>query len=216
MRLTAKLLGLLSLAILNGCGSLSNLSQIELPGRESSLSGWSSQDDEIEENNGLPPIPVRNAARNKGGSTQTAGKDGEKKQALLSLPKLPDLADVKIFTAAPAEPSRITQWEEKPVAVYTKLARQIHTCWLNAAAPKLKDHGFYAEVGAGDSNEAVINIYKKDQNGKRGLQALRIEIHGNISGSTVEAKNRRLEKSQEFAFREDLTRWAQGNQNCQI
>ncbi len=197
---------LLLFLLLSGCGGASGLSQIGLGEPGGSLSGWASAGEASENADGAPPLPERNAARS------GVGRDGGDRPLL----SLPSLASAEIFTAASAEPSAITQWREKPVGVYTILAKQIYACWLNAAAPKLEDHGLHAEVGAGGTEDATIIIYKKDNNGKRGLQALRIEIQPSISGSTVEAKNRRLDKSQELGFRSDLARWSEGSQECAI
>lgn len=215
MKMKATLCGLISAAMLAGCGSLSNLPQFELSDAGSSLTSFDSTDDNadpvaVADDGSTPPLPVRNTGR-AGGNNDT--KTAANNQPLLSLPSI---EDVEIFTAAPAEPSTVSEWNIKPVAVYTKLAKQIHACWLNPAAPKLKDHSFHAEVGSGNAQDASITLFKKNEDGRRGLQAFRIEIQGTLSGSSVEAKNRRLEKSQDFAFRADLIRWAEGREECQI
>ena len=157
------------------------------------------------------PLPVRNALR---AGVQTASVEEKDGGGLFSLPDLPDVA--ALAAAAPAEPSGVSQWEESPVGVYTVLARQIHSCWLNPAAPKLDNHGLHAEVAAGNADKATIIVYQKNEEGRRGSQVLRIEIHGELSGSSVEAKNRKLDKTQDFAFREDIARWSRGDQQCSV
>lgn len=217
MRKMAKLWGLACVLILSGCANLSSIPDIQLPGSGESLVDWGGADDAASDEqlagNGAPPLPQRNIARTGAGSTRhAANASGGADGPLLSLP---NLEDVEIFTAATAEPSRITSWDQKPVAVYTRLAKQIHSCWLNAAAPKLENHGFHAEVESGNAKKASIIIFQKHE-GRRGLQSFRIEVHGTIGGSSVEAKNRRLEKSQDLAFRADISRWAQGDYTCAI
>src|SRR5690606_24726270 len=145
------------------------------------------------------PLPVRNSLR-AGVATASAEKSGG---GLFALPKLPQLPDVEALAAAaaPIEPSSVSQWEENPVGVYTVLARQIHSCWLNPAAPKLDNHGLHAEVASGNADKATIVVYQKNEEGRRGSHVFRIDIHGEFSGSSVEAKNRKLEKKQDFSFR---------------
>lgn len=202
--------GLLMVTLLSGCsGGLANLSDLNLT-QTGSLSEWAAEDDaEASEEEGIP-LPVRNVRR---AGVKTADAGQKQGGGLFSLPTLPDVEDL---AAAPAEPSHVTQWKENPVGVYTVLARQIHSCWLNAKAPKLKNHGLHAEVASGNADTATIVIYKKDEQGRRGAQVFRIEIQSEFSGSSVEAKNRKLDKTQDFAFREDLVRWSRGDQQCAI
>ncbi len=208
MRGNLILCGILMTALLGGCSGLPSLSNLDVT-HTGSLSEWAADDNATDAEEGMP-LPVRNVLR-AGVKTADAGQDHDG-----GLFSLPDLSDVKLPAAAPAEPSRITQWKEKPVGVYTVIARQIYSCWLNAKAPKLQNHGLQAEVASGDADKATIVIYQKDKEGRRGLQAFRIEIHSEFSGSSVEAKNRRLDKAQDFAFREDLARWSNGDQQCSI
>jgi hypothetical protein len=206
------LCGLVTAALLAGCGGLSNLSDLNV-GSTGSLSQLPEDEFSRDSEEGMP-LPVRNALR-AGVETASAEKNGG--GGLFSLPDLPDLPDVEaLAAAAPAEPSSVSQWEENPVGVYTVLARQIHSCWLNPAAPKLDNHGLHAEVAAGNADKATIIVYQKNEEGRRGSQVFRIEIHGEFSGSSVEAKNRKLDKTQDFAFREDIARWSRGDQQCSV
>lgn len=209
MRRYIILCGLLGTVSLTGCGGLSSLPDLDVTQTGSLYEeGADEQPADLEEE-GMP-LPVRNALR-AGVKTAEAGQsDGG---GLFSIPELPD---VEVLATASAEPSRITKWKENPVGVYTVLARQIYSCWLNAQAPKLKNHGLHAEVAAGNADKAVILIYKKNKQGRRDLNVFRIEIHGEFSGSSVEAKNRKLNKKQDFAFREDIARWSGGGKQCGI
>jgi hypothetical protein len=196
--------------LLGGCGSLSNLSDLDVA-QTGGLSDLAADENADDADEGMP-LPVRNTLRAGVKTAEAGGSDGG---GLFSLPKI-DLPDVADLAAAPAEPSRISRWEDTPVGVYTVLARQIHSCWLNASSPKLENHGLHAEVAAGNADEATIIIYQKNEEGRRGLQSFRIEIHGEFSGSSVEAKNRKLDRAQDMAFREDLARWSKGDQQCSI
>lgn len=198
-------------ALLAGCGSLSTLPDLAA-GSTGSLSQLPEEEITTDSEEGMP-LPVRNALRT---NVETASAE-KKGGGLFSLPSLPDLPDVEaLAAAAPAEPSGVSQWEESPVGVYTVLARQIHSCWLNPAAPKLDNHGLHADVAAGNADKATIIVYQKNEEGRRGSQVFRIEIHSDLSGSSVEAKNRKLDKTQDFAFREDIARWSRGDQQCRV
>lgn len=202
MEARARVWCILLIAILGGCSQNAGLQQFSqlLPGTGDEA--VADADIAEEETAGGPPLPVRNARR--------AGSADETKQAGLSLP---NLADVKIFTASAYAPDT-TQWDGRPVPVYTRLAQQIRTCWLTPGAPKLPDHGFHAEAGAGDADEAKIILYKKAEDGRRGLQAFSLTIDGKLTGSTVRAQNRKLDKKLDQAFKSDLVRWSKGDQSC--
>jgi hypothetical protein len=197
----------LLIALLGGCSQNAGLQQFSqlLPGggEETATEAESPEEDPA----GGPPLPERNARR--AGVAESAS-EGETEQAGLTLP---NLSDVKLFTASAHAPDT-TQWDEKPVLVYTRLAQQIRACWLTPAAPKLPDHGFHAEVGPGDPDEAKIILYKKAEDGRRGLQAFSLTIDGQLTGSTVRALNRKLDNKLDQAFKSDLARWSKGDQNC--
>jgi hypothetical protein len=197
----------LLIALLGGCSQNAGLQQFSqlLPGggEETAAEAESVEEDPA----GGPPLPERNARR--AGVAESAS-EGETEQAGLTLP---NLSDVKLFTASAHAPDT-TQWDEKPVLVYTRLAQQIRACWLTPAAPKLPDHGFHAEVGPGDPDEAKIILYKKAEDGRRGLQAFSLTIDGQLTGSTVRALNRKLDNKLDQAFKSDLARWSKGDQNC--
>jgi hypothetical protein len=197
----------LLIPLLGGCSQNAGLQQFSqlLPGggEETAAEAESPEEDPA----GGPPLPERNARR--AGVAESAS-EGETEQAGLTLP---NLSDVKLFTASAHAPDT-TQWDEKPVLVYTRLAQQIRACWLTPAAPKLPDHGFHAEVGPGDPDEAKIILYKKAEDGRRGLQAFSLTIDGQLTGSTVRALNRKLDNKLDQAFKSDLARWSKGDQNC--
>ncbi len=211
-----KLCGFVLIAALSGCAQNLSVPQFSVFGGGNDSDGIETaslgEDGTAEPGSGDgPPLPVRNLVRKTDGDTQTASSsdNGETQQAGLALP---NLSDVKLFTATAYAP-KITQWDDPPITVYTQLAQQIRACWFKPAAPKLTNHGFHADVAPG-STSATIIIYQKDPNGKRGLQAFRISIDSNLTGSTVTAQNRRLDKPLDVSFRGDLASWASGGRDC--
>lgn len=209
MAVATKLFGLLLVAILGGCSAGGGLPQIALLGPGGAGAPLQAEDyDEADLADG-PPLPVRNASRVQ--AARSGAAQGEKKQPGFSLAKL---TDVKLFTAAAPAPDT-TQWKDKPVIVYTQIAQKIRTCWMTPGAPKLPNHRFHAEVAAGNADDAKIILYQEAANGRRGLQAFRILINETTAGSVVKAENRRLDKKLNEDFKKDLSRWAQGSQNCQ-
>jgi hypothetical protein len=152
---------------------------------------------------GGPPLPERNARR----VAQAAQRPESRQSGGLSLAAL---ADVKILSAAPTV-SDASEWEGRPVAVYSQLAQQIRSCWLTPGASKLPGHGFHAEVAAGDPSEAKIILYEKAPDGKRGLQTYRLVIESRGSSSSlVKAENRKVDAKLDQTFKADLARWAGG------
>lgn len=205
------LCGILLTVLPGGCGGVSSLPDLDVT-QTGTLSEPVADENAAEladaTEEGMP-LPVRNTIR-AGIIAEAEQSDGE---GLFSLPDLPDVEDL---ATASAEPSIITQWKETPVGVYTILARQIHSCWLNVQAPKLKNHGLHAEVASGNADKALIVIYKKNKEGRRDFSVFRIEIHSGFTGSSVEVQNRKLNKDQDFEFREDIARWSQGDQQCGV
>jgi hypothetical protein len=199
---------LLAVAALSGCAQsagLLNLSVLQ-PSEEGTPSPSTDTPASVENSKGLP-LPERSARRV---AQARPAAPAEPKQGGLSLAAL---ADVKILTAS-TDAADTSEWEARPVVVYTQLAQQIRSCWLKPGASKLPGHGFHAEVGAGDPDQAKIILYEKAPDGKRGLQAFRLLIDGRSSGAIVKAENRKLDKKLDQTFKTDLVRWAQGKREC--
>jgi hypothetical protein len=220
MRAVAGLVGIALVTGLGGCASMSGLPDVSVFGGGQAEAPASTPESAGVEVANAPPLPARNLNKRqpKPGKQLAAAPapapapapPKEEKQAALSLPSL---SDVKLFNAAAYAPDQ-TNWEGGPIAVYTQLAQQIRLCWLMPGKTKLTNHGFHAEVSPDDSNIAKIVIFEKDPEGKRGVQAFRINITGGSGGSTVESENRRLDKSLEAAFKADLVRWSKGDPSC--
>lgn len=224
MRAVASLSGMALVATLSACAPVSGFPDMSLFGggkaETTAASGPEAAGVKIA---GAPPLPARDlrkrkakpetqiasAARPKGEKSKEE-KPKDEKQTSLALPGLPD---VKLFAAAAYAPDSVN-WDGAPVAVYTQLAQQIRACWLTPGKSKLTNHGFHAEVSPNDSNNAKIIIYEKDPQGKRGVQAFRINISGGSSSSTVQSENRRLDPTLDVAFKADLARWSKGDQGC--
>lgn len=163
----------------------------------------------VTDGKGGPPLPERNARRV--AQAQAARPAEARQSGGLSLSAL---TDVKILSA-PATVSDSSEWEGRPVAVYSQLAQQIRSCWLTPGASKLPGHGFHADVAAGDPSEAKIILYEKAPDGKRGLQAYRLVIEGRgSSNSFVKAENRKVDAKLDQSFKADLARWAGGRREC--
>ena len=224
MRAVASLSGLALLAALSACAPMSVLPDMSLFGGGNAETTAATGPDaaSVEAAAAAPPLPTRDVRKRrvKPGRQLASGprpkeekpseeKPTEEKQASLGLPGLPD---VKLFANAAYAPDSVN-WDGAPVAVYTQLAQQIRACWLAPATTKLTKHGFHAEVSP-DSSNAKIVIYEKDPQGKRGVQAFRINISGGGGGSSVQSENRRLDKTLDVAFKADLARWSKGNQGC--
>jgi hypothetical protein len=223
MRAVASLSGLALLAALSACAPMSVLPDMSLfGGGNADTAAATGPETASVEVAAAPPLPTRDLRKRrvKQGTQLASGprpkeekpneeKPAEDRQASLALPGLPD---VKLFAAAAYAPDSVN-WDGAPVAVYTQLAQQIRACWLAPTTTKLTKHGFHAEVSP-DSSNAKIVIYEKDPQGKRGVQAFRINISGGSSGSSVQSENRRLDKTLDVAFKADLARWSKGNQGC--
>jgi hypothetical protein len=206
--------------VLSGCAASGGLSQL-------SLLGGGATEPETEAEAGAPqevtsaeapPIPLRNARikRAKPSAQLASGPAPEAPKAERTAGlSLPNLSDVKIFTASTQAPDS-SSWEGAPIAVYTQLAQEIRACWFTPGTTQLTKHGFHAEVSPNDADHATIIIYEKDPEGRRGVQAFRIAIDGGLSGSTVRGENRRLDKTLEAAFKADLVRWSKGGQGCKV
>jgi hypothetical protein len=220
MRAIATLMGFALAASLGAC-SQSGLPDVSLFGapEQAAAEAASPAAEEGTVVANAPPLPVREERRRKAGAKKPAGSapaeavaasEEAPKQAGLSLPSL---GDVKIF-APTAYAADTAQWEQDPVGVYSVLAQQIRACWLKPGATQLPDHGFHADVEPGDKDVTIV-IFKKDENGRRGLLTFRIQINGDLGGgSTVRAENRRLDAKMDLAFKADLARWAKGKANC--
>jgi hypothetical protein len=223
MRAVASLSGMVLVATLSACAPMSGLPDMSLFGGGNAETTASSEPEAVGvEVAAPPPLPARDLRKRKvkRGTQLASGarpkneklkeeKPKEEKQASLVLPGLPD---AKLFAAATYAPESVN-WDGAPLAGYTQLAQQIRACWLAPATTKLPKHGFHAEVSP-DSSNAKIVIYEKDPQGKRGVQAFRINISGGSSGSAVQSENRRLDKALDVAFKSDLARWSKGEQGC--
>lgn len=222
MRAVASLSGIVLVAALGACAPVSGLPEVSLFGGggtpETTAASGPEAPGVAVETAAAPPLPARDLRKRKtkpgtqlaSGQRPQEEKPKEEKQASLALPALPD---VKLFAATAYAPDSVN-WDGAPVAVYTQLAQQIRACWLTPGKTKLTNHGFHAEVSPNDLSNAKIIIYEKDPEGKRGVQAFRIDISGGSDSSTVRSENRRLDKTLDVAFKADLARWSKGEQGC--
>jgi hypothetical protein len=121
-----------------------------------------------------------------------------------------------LFSGKPGEeggPDAISI-DQPVIGAYSLLAQRIKYCWLNATAPRLPNHGFFAEIPAGEVRETKMIVYEKNAEGRRGTTVFRVDITAESGGSLVTSQNARLDKPTEAAFKADLARWAKGDDRC--
>jgi hypothetical protein len=218
MRAVASLFGIALIAALGACAPMSGLPDMSLFGGGNAEATASAPEAASVEVAVAPPLPARDLRKRqtKPGTQLASGprpKEGNPKEDKQASLALPSLSDVKLFGATAYVPDS-ANWEGAPVAVYTQLAQQIRACWFTPVTSKLTNHGFHAEVSPNDNDNAKIIIYEKDPQGKRGVQAFRINISGGSGGSTVHSENRRLDQALDVAFKSDLARWSKGDHAC--
>lgn len=126
----------------------------------------------------------------------------------------------------PEEPKRKAEHEPVPVApgrvsgtpteVYTRMARGILTCWFGADGPLKKDYIYHAAAEpASKGGNARIRIMTRDHEAEdpRALRAYMATI--SPGGTTkVEVENRRLPAHLADGLRQDIERWATGEDGC--
>lgn len=103
-----------------------------------------------------------------------------------------------------------------PTQLYSHMARQVRTCWLNPRDPVLTKHVFRGEAGAGGPSgaETKIVIHEQTPDLKRGLKAFSINFAPVRGGTRVEAQNHKLPYALGQKLVADVGYWAQGGPNC--
>jgi len=101
-----------------------------------------------------------------------------------------------------------------PAEVYTKIARQVRTCWFKASDPVLTQHIFHATAPA-DGTGAVISIYEADKKRSRGRRAYSIAFKRRLKATQIETENRLLSYALAQKMTADVNRWAQGSEACE-
>ena len=103
-----------------------------------------------------------------------------------------------------------------PVQLYSHIARQVRTCWLNPRDPVLTKHVFRAEAGAGgpSGRETSIEIHEQTRDLKRGLKAFTINFTAVRDGTQIVAQNHKLTYTLGQKLMADVGYWAQGGPKC--
>ena len=104
-----------------------------------------------------------------------------------------------------------------PVQLYSHIARQVHTCWLNPSDPVLTRHVFRAEAPAGGGRggqAASIVIHDKTRDKKLGLKAFSIDFRPVRDGTQIVTQNHNLPYALGQKLVSDVGYWAQGGGNC--
>ncbi len=103
-----------------------------------------------------------------------------------------------------------------PVQLYSHIARQVRTCWLNPRDPVLTKHVFRAEAGAGGPSGRATNIeiHEQTRDSKRGLKAFTINFVAVRDGTQIVAQNHKLSYTLGQKLTADVGYWTQGGPNC--
>ena len=104
-----------------------------------------------------------------------------------------------------------------PTEVYTRLARGVLTCWFGAEGPLKAAYIYHAQADpASKGGRAQIRIMTRDHEASdpRALRAYLIAISPGEGVTKVEVENRRLPEHLALALKEDVDRWARGEDGC--
>ena len=120
-------------------------------------------------------------------------------------------------TASLSLSSDSTVHSDKPIDLYSKIARGALTCWFGSQGSLKKAHIFHAEAAPEHSGGAVeIVIHERDQGAPspRSLRTYRITIATSGEGSRMLAENLKMPDAIAKDMRADLARWSTGNATC--
>ena len=112
-----------------------------------------------------------------------------------------------------------TVHSEKPIDLYTKIARGALTCWFGPNGSLKKTHVFHADTAPEHKGgEVEIVLHQRDEvsPGPRALRAYRIAITRSGDGSQMLSENLKLPEPVAKDMRADLTRWARGDAACSV
>lgn len=121
-----------------------------------------------------------------------------------------DVTDVQsIMGVAPPVP-------ERPVDVYTRLARTIKTCWFRPGGLMHQGYKFAAEVAPTEKGgKAAIEIFVATPDGERGLRAFAVDmVPSGETGTRLTSSSPRFPGPAGQQMRADVDRWAGGETAC--
>lgn len=104
-----------------------------------------------------------------------------------------------------------------PTEVYTRIARGVLTCWFGADGPLKSAYIYHAQADpASKGGNAQIRIMTRDHEASdpRALRAYLIAISPGEGVTKVEVENRRLPEPMAVRLKEDIDRWATGQDGC--
>ena len=168
----------------------------------------------------MPPMPTRRPGkRPRTPATATQPEPAPAATAEAAKPEssgisLASLTNISLFSTTES-PDKILI-DKPPVDAYSLLAQRIKYCWLNPTTPRLTNHGFHAEIPAGEVREAKMIVYEKAPDGRRGTSAFKIDITAESSGALVSMQNVQLSKTDDSALKADMARWAKGDDRCKL
>ena len=210
-----------AVALLTGCAQMSGLGDLSLLSTQPATAEAAPETPVAalgpEE---TPPVPARRPGkRPRMPAIATTPAPVEVATADAAQPEKPilslaSLGNLNLFTASEGPDAILI--DKPPVDAYSLLAQRIKYCWLNPSTPRLPNHGFHAEMAAGEVRQAKMIVYENAPDGRRGISAFKIDITAESSGALVSSQNLRLSKTDESAFKADLARWAKGDDRCKI
>ncbi len=109
--------------------------------------------------------------------------------------------------------------DDKPIDLYSKVARGALTCWFGSQGSLKKTHIFHAEAAPEHSGGTVeIVIHERDQGAPspRSLRTYRVAITPSANGSRMVAENLKMSDAMAKDMRADLARWSTGNSTCGV
>ncbi len=120
-------------------------------------------------------------------------------------------------TASLSLSSDATVHPDKPIDLYSKIARGALTCWFGSQGSLKKTHIFHADAAPEHRGGAVeIVVHERDQGAPspRSLRTYRITIATSGEGSRMMAENLKMPDAMGKDMRADLARWSTGNATC--
>ena len=108
---------------------------------------------------------------------------------------------------------------DKPVELYSKIARGALGCWFGSQGSLKKTHVFHADVApetSGGNVEIVLHERDDAAASPRSLRTYRVTVTHSGEGSRMLVENLKMPEPVAKDMRTDLARWATGNYACSV
>jgi len=104
---------------------------------------------------------------------------------------------------------------QSPSEVYTRIASQIHACWLGGEKPLLPDYRFFAEAPSGNGEARIVLHQKTGDESKRGRLAYAIKMKPVSGGTLISTDSYRIDSvEQQGEMQRAVVMWAHGSADC--